>query len=108
MFQSLDLASMAKSKNMYKGNPQERNVGDKSNVKLHQGGESPRIYTSVKKNKSCYYCGKLGNNGKDCRKKKFHKSKYRRHACNFVDREAIISDDLKNFKLFIWNATEST
>jgi hypothetical protein len=41
---------MAKAKNPYKENPWERNVGGNSNVKLHQGRESPRIDTSVKKN----------------------------------------------------------
>jgi hypothetical protein len=98
---------MAKAQNPYKGKPWEKNVGGKSNVKLHQGRASPRIDTSVKKNDSCYYCGKLGHYAKDCRKKKFHESKYRRHASNFVDREATVSDDFKNLKLFISNVVLS-
>jgi hypothetical protein len=98
---------MAKNKKSYKGKPWERNVGGKSNVKLHQGGASPQTYISVKKSESCSYCGKFGNYAKDCRKNKFHESKYRRHVDNFVDRETTISDDLKNLKLFISDATLS-
>jgi hypothetical protein len=89
-FQSSNLALMSKSKNSYKGNPWESIFGGKSNVKMHQGGASPSTDTSVKKNNSCYYCGNLGNYAKDCRKKKFHEFKYRRHASIFVDREATI------------------
>lgn len=54
------------------------------------------------------YCGKFGHYAKDCKKKKFHESKYRRHANNFVDRVATVSDDLKIIKLFISNTTLST
>lgn len=83
------------------------NVGGKSNVKLHQGGASPRTDTHVKNSKSCYYCGKLGHYTKNCRKKNFNESKYKRHACNFVDREETINDDFKNIKLFISDVTLS-
>jgi hypothetical protein len=106
-FQSSNLALMAKSKNPYKGKPWERNVGCKSNVKLQQGEASSRIETSVKKNYCCYYRGKFGHYARDCRKNKFHESKFRRHAYNFVDREATVSDNIKNINLFISDATLS-
>jgi hypothetical protein len=66
-----------------------------------EGSASPRTYASVNKYNSCYYCGKLGHYVMDCRKMKFHNSKYRRPANNFVDREEIVSDNVKNIKLFI-------
>jgi len=98
-FQSSNLALMAKSKNPYKGKPWERNVGCKSNVKLQQGEASSRIETSVKKNYCCYYRGKFGHYARDCRKNKFHESKFRRHAYNFVDREATVSDNIKKYQV---------
>jgi hypothetical protein len=61
----------------------------------------------VKKNKACYYCGKLGHYSKDCGEKKFHWSKNRRHEGNFLDKEATINDNFKNLKFFISYATLS-
>jgi hypothetical protein len=100
-FQNSDLALIAKAKKPYKGKPWERYIGSKSYVKLHQGRASPRTDTNLKKNNSFYYCDELKHYARDCREKKFHDSKYRRHANNFVDGETTRSDDLKNLKLFI-------
>jgi hypothetical protein len=100
-FQNSDQALMAKGKKPYKGKPWVKNKGGKPDVKLYQGGVSSKTTTNVKKNGTCNYCGKFGHYAYECRKKKFNESKYRRQEGNFVDREAEVSDDLKNLKLFI-------
>jgi hypothetical protein len=55
----------------------------------------------VKKNGTCNYCGKFRHYACECRKTKFDESKYRIKEGNFVDKEAEVSDDLENLKLFV-------
>jgi hypothetical protein len=85
--QSSYLALVAKGKQPYKGNPWERNRGGKAHAKSQQGMAPPRRDTNVKRNDGCFYCGKFGHFAKDCRKRKFDESKYRRHTRNFVDKD---------------------
>jgi len=61
----------------------------------------PRRDTDVKRNDGCFYFGKFGHFAKDCRKRKFDESKYKRNIGNFVDNDFIVRDDFKNI-IFIF------
>lgn len=62
----------------------------------------------MKRKDVCFYYGKLGHFAKYFHKKKFDESKHKRHSSNFVDQEALVSDNFNNIKLFISEVVLST
>jgi hypothetical protein len=91
---------MAEGKNPYKGKPWLK-IRGKLDMILYQGGVSSEIAIGVKKNGTSNYSSNFGNYYYECKKRRFNESNYRRKEHNFVDREAEVSDDLRNLKLFI-------
>ena len=67
----------------------------------YQGLDPPRTDAKVNKNDGCFYCGKPRHFSKDCKKRMFNESKYRRHVGIFPDYEANVRDDFENLKLFV-------
>jgi hypothetical protein len=100
-----DLALVAQP---YKGKSWRRNKEGRPHSKPNNGRAPPSTNANVKKNEGWYYYGKFGHYAKDCRRRKFNESKYKKHLGNFVDKGARVCDDFKNFKLFVFYVALST
>ena len=104
----LDFALVAKGKYPYRGNPWDKNKGDKFQEK-QKGMTQSKFSIHDKINVDFYYRGKPGHHSKDCYKRKYNESRQRnkRHNGNFVDKDTSINDGFKNLKLFVSNAALS-